>query len=166
MKTQNATSPVSARSLSRGAIIAAIYAALTLLLAPISYGQIQLRVAEALTLLPIVLPEAVPALTIGCLLANVMGGCTILDIVFGTLATFLAAVLTRRLRAHPGAAMLMPVLLNGVIVGAVVHVAYSPVIPLPLCMLCVAVGEAASCCLLGPVVLRAMERIPQKLLHS
>lgn len=164
MKTQNATSSVSARTLSRGAIIAAIYAALTLLLAPISYGQ--LRVAEALTLLPIVLPEAVPALTIGCLLANVMGGCTILDIVFGTLATFLAAVLTRRLRAHPVAAMLMPVLLNGVIVGAVVHVAYSPVIPLPLCMLCVAVGEAASCCLLGPVVLRAMERIPQKLLHS
>lgn len=166
MKTKNATSSVSARTLSRGAIIAAIYAALTLLLAPISYGQIQLRVAEALTLLPIVLPEAVPALTIGCLLANVMGGCTILDIVFGTLATFLAAVLTRRLRAHPVAAMLMPVLINGVIVGAVVHAAYSPVIPLSLCMLCVAVGEAASCCLLGPVVLRAMDRIPQKLLHS
>lgn len=166
MKTSNATSPISAKTLSRGAIIAAIYAALTLLLAPISYGQIQLRVSEALTLLPIVLPEAVPALTIGCLLANVLGGCTILDIVFGTLATFLAAVLTRRLRAHPVAAMLMPVVFNGVIVGTVVHAAYSPTVPLALCMLCVAAGEAASCCVLGPMVLRAMERIPQKLLHS
>lgn len=167
MKTSTTTtSPVNAGALSRGAIIAAIYAALTLLLAPISYGQIQLRISEALTLLPIVLPEAVPALAVGCLLANVMGGCTILDIVFGTLATFFAAVLTRRLRAHPVAAMLMPVLFNGVIVGAVVHVAYSPAIPLPLCMLCVAAGEAASCCVLGPVVLRALERIPQKLLHS
>ena len=87
-------------ALARGAIIAALYAATTLLLAPISYGEIQVRLSESLTLLPILLPEAVPALTIGCLLANVLGGCTIFDIVFGTLATLLAAICTRCLRSR------------------------------------------------------------------
>jgi len=152
--------------LARGAIIAALYAAMTLLLAPISYGEIQVRLSEALTLLPVLLPEAVPALTIGCLLANVLGGCTIFDIVFGTLATLLAAVCTRRLRSRLRLASAMPVLFNGVIVGAVVHVAYAPVIPLPLCMLSVALGEAISCMLLGPIVLRAVRRIPSKMLHQ
>jgi len=153
-------------ALARGAIIAALYAAMTLLLAPLSYGEIQVRLSESLTLLPILLPEAVPALAIGCLLANVLGGCTIFDIVFGTLATLLAAVLTRRLRNRLRLASAMPVLFNGVIVGAVVHYAYAPVIPLPLCMLSVALGEAISCMLLGPIVLRAVNRIPSKMLHS
>ena len=153
-------------SLSRAALIAALYAALTLLLAPISYGEIQLRISEALTLLPILLPEAVPALVVGCLLANILGGATIFDIIFGTLATLLAALCTRKLRKNMLAASFMPVLFNGVIVGAVVHFCYAPVIPLPLCMLSVAVGEAISCMLLGPVVLRAVQRIPAKMLHS
>ena len=154
------------RKLTRGAIIAALYAALTLLLAPISYGEMQIRLSEALTLLPVMLPEAVPALAIGCLLANVLGGCTIFDIVFGTLATLLAAICTRCLRSRLRLASAMPVLFNGVIVGAVVHFAYAPVIPLPLCMLSVALGEAISCMLLGPIVLRAVNRIPSKMLHS
>ena len=153
-------------TLTRGAIIAALYAAITLLLAPISYGEVQIRIAESLTLLPILLPEAIPALTIGCLLANVLGGCTIFDIVFGTLATLLAAICTRRLRGHQLLASVMPVLFNGVIVGAVVHYAYAPVIALPLCMLFVALGEAVACMLLGPIVLRAVTRIPSKMLHS
>ena len=164
--TATRSSLSGANVLARGALIAALYAATTLLLAPISYGEIQVRIAESLTLLPILLPEAVPALTIGCLLANVLGGCTIFDIVFGTLATLLAAICTRRLRSHLRLASAMPVLFNGVIVGTVVHYAYAPVIPLPLCMVFVALGEAVSCMLLGPVVLRTAERIPAKMLHS
>ena len=153
-------------TLTRGAIIAALYAAVTLLLAPISYGEVQIRISESLTLLPVLLPEAVPALAVGCLLANILGGATIFDIIFGTLATLLAAVCTRALRNNLRAAAAMPVLFNGVIVGAVVHYCYAPVIALPLCMLFVAAGEAVSCMLLGPVVLRAVERIPSRLLHS
>ena len=153
-------------ALTRAAIIAALYAALTLLLAPMSFGLVQIRVSEAMTLLPILLAEAVPALAVGCLIANVLGGCTILDIVFGTLATLLAAVCTRLLRSKPLPAMLMPVLFNGVIVGAVVHVAYTPSVPLLLCMLSVAAGEAVSCLILGPMLLRAVKRIPSKMLHS
>ena len=156
---------MSTNSLTRGAIIAAIYTALTLLFAPISYGEVQIRIAESLTLLPVLLPEAVPALAVGCLLANVLGGCTIFDIVFGTLATLLAAIAARQLRNRVRLAMLMPVLFNGVIVGAVVHFAYAPVIPLPLCMIFVAAGEAVACCVLGPIVLKMLRRLPGELME-
>ena len=79
--------PQNTRALARGAIIAALYTALTVLLAPLSYGEVQIRFSEAFTLLPILMPEAVPALLVGCLLSNILGGCTIFDIVFGSLAT-------------------------------------------------------------------------------
>ena len=160
----NRSESMGTGSLSRAAVIAALYAALTLLLAPISYGEVQVRLAEALTLLPILLPEAVPALTIGCLLANILGGCPIFDIVFGTLATLLAAVCTRLLRKKPRIAMLMPVLFNAAIVGAVVHYAYAPMIALPLCMLFVGAGEAVACLILGPLLLRVLSKLPSRLL--
>ena len=158
MKTQTQAT----RRLARGAVIAALYTALTLLLAPISYGQLQVRLSEALTLLPILLPEAVPALAIGCLLSNILGGCTIFDIVFGTLATLLAALCTRRLRGKFWLAAAMPVVFNGVIVGAVVHYCYSPAFPLPLCMLTVAIGEAIACMIVGPLLIGALRRIPRR----
>ena len=152
------------RTLVRAALIAALYTVLTLLLQPLSYGEVQIRFSEALTLLPILLPEAVPALAVGCLLANILGGCTIFDIVFGTLATLLAALCTRRLRDRFWLAALMPVLFNGVIVGAVVHYCYAPVFPLPLSMLSVAAGEAVACLIVGPLLVRVMQRIPQELM--
>lgn len=156
---------MSTRMLARGAIIAALYTALTLLLAPLSYGEVQIRFSEAFTLLPVLLPEAIPALAIGCLLSNILGGCTIFDIAFGTLATLLAALCTRRLRCNIWLAAAMPVLFNGVIVGAVVHFCYAPVIPLPLCMLSVAAGEAVACFIVGPLLIRLMRRIPGALLQ-
>ena len=152
------------RVLARGAIIAALYTVLTLLLAPLSYGEVQIRFSEAMTLLPILMPEAVPALAIGCLLSNILGGCTIFDIVFGTLATLLAALCTRKLRDRFWLAALMPVLFNGVIVGAVVHYCYAPIFPLPLSMLSVAAGEAVACLIVGPLLIRVMKRIPQELM--
>lgn len=155
---------MTTRTLARGAVIAALYTALTLLLAPLSYGEVQIRFSEAFTLLPVLLPEAVPALAVGCLLSNILGGCTIFDIVFGTLATLLAALCTRRLRNNLYLAAAMPVLFNGVIVGAVVHYCYAPVIPLPLCMLSVAAGEAVACLIVGPLLIRLLRRLPKGLL--
>lgn len=154
------------KTLARGAIIAALYTVLTLMLQPLSYGEVQIRLSEALTLLPILLPEAVPALAVGCLLSNVLGGCMIFDIVFGTLATLLAAICTRRLRSRFWLAALMPVLFNGVIVGAVVHYCYAPMVALPLCMLSVAAGEAVACLIVGPVLLRVLRRVPAGLLGA
>ena len=150
------------RTLTRAAVIAALYAALTLLLAPISYGAMQVRVSEGLTLLPMLFPEAAPALFVGCLLANLLGGSALPDIVLGSLTTLAAALLTRRLRGHRLLAALPPVVLNGLVVGALVHLLYTPEIPMALCMLYVAVGEAIACYVVGFLVLAAVKRVPER----
>ena len=154
------------RSLARGAVIAALYAALTLILAPISYGALQVRVSEALTLLPLLMPEAIPGVTIGCLLANILGGSALPDILFGTLATGCAAIATYSFRRNFWLAASMPVLANGIVVGAVVHFCYTPEINLFLCMLSVAVGEAIACYLLGWLLVRALRRLPTSVLDD
>ncbi len=113
------------RRLTQGAVIAAAYAALTYAaaLANLAYGPVQFRFSEALTILPVFTSAAVPGLTIGCLLANIFSGYGMYDMVFGTLATLLAAIgthLVRRIRFRgvPVLAPLPPILLNAVIVGA------------------------------------------------
>ena len=110
---------ITTKQLVRGAVIAALYAALTLVLQPVSFSGLQFRVSEVLTVLPFIMPEAVPGLTIGCLLANWLGGSTIFDIIFGTLATFLAATVTSKIK-HMWLAPLPAVIFNGAIVGLVV----------------------------------------------
>lgn len=110
--------------LAQGAVIAAIYTVLTLLAAALNlaYGPIQFRFSEALTILPIFTPAAVPGLAIGCLLSNIWSGYGAVDMIFGTLATLLAAIGTRmarniRFKNIPFLAPLPPVLINAVIVG-------------------------------------------------
>jgi Predicted membrane protein len=114
----------SVQFLTQSAMIAAIYAVLTLLAAAVNlaYGPIQFRFSEALTILPIFTPAAIPGLTLGCLISNIWSGYGVADMVFGTLATLLAAVVTRMLRNIryknvPWLAPLPPVLFNAVIVG-------------------------------------------------
>jgi uncharacterized membrane protein len=115
----------SVRNLAMGAIIAALYAILTLLAAMwgLAYGPVQFRFSEALTILPIFTSAAIPGLTVGCFLSNIFSGYGAADMVFGTLATFLAAVgtrLVRNVRFHnvPVLAPLPPILVNAVVVGA------------------------------------------------
>ena len=108
-------------SFVRGAAVAAIYAALTLALAPISYGAVQVRVSEALTVLPFFMPRsAVPGLFLGCFLANFLGGAGIWDVVFGSAATLIAAMLTARCRSRM-LSPLAPVLVNAVVVGCLLY---------------------------------------------
>ena len=149
------------RFLLRAAVIAALYAAITLLLAPISYGPLQFRVSEALTLLPILTPAAVPGLTIGCLVANLVGSSTPWDMVFGTLATLAAALLTRRFRGRPLLAAAPPVLVNAVVVGLVIALVNG--LPLWLTMTEVGVGELGVCYLLGLPLYYALRRLPGNL---
>ena len=144
------------RTLTKSAMIAALYCALTLLLHPISYGSVQLRAAEALTLLPVLTPAAVPGLAVGCLLANLLGGCSIIDIIFGSLTTLAAAALTRRLRAHPVLAALPPVLLNALVVGSILSATAR--LPLLVTILWIGLGEMAACLLLGLPLLWALNR--------
>jgi len=155
----------STKALTRAAMIAAIYCVLTLMFQPISYGPVQFRISEALTLLPMLTANAVPGLFIGCLLANLLGGAMWYDVVFGSVATLLAAICTRRLRSIPAAAAAMPVLFNGVIVGPVVYFAYSkaPGGAFSLFLLLkdigsVAFGEAVVCFVLGLAMVGAITR--------
>lgn len=105
------------RGALRGAVIAAIYVALCAGLPWISYGMIQFRVAEALTVLPILYVEAIPGLYVGCLLANIIGGFGVWDIFGGSFVTLLAALVTYRFRAS-FVAYLSPVVLNSLLVSA------------------------------------------------
>jgi uncharacterized membrane protein len=109
--------------ITTAAIIAAIYAALTYLGAVfgLSYGPIQLRFSEALTILPVFTPAAIPGLTVGCFIANI-GSFNLLDMVFGTLATLIAAILTRmfkdiKFKGLPLLSLFPPVIVNAIIIG-------------------------------------------------
>ena len=143
---------LSTRSLCVSAVIAALYAALTILLAPISYGSIQCRISEAMTLLPMVLPQAIPGLFVGCLIANLYTG-MLTDIIFGSLTTLLAAIGTYLLRKKPILAAACPVIANGVIVGLVLSLSFK--LPVALTMAEVAIGESIAV-LIGFALLRAL----------
>ena len=153
---------LTTRSVCLSAMIAALYAALTILLAPISYGSIQCRVSEAMTLLPILLPQAIPGLAVGCLVANLLSPVAVWDVLFGTLATLIAAVGTYALRRKPLLAALCPVVANGIIVGAMLSVFYA--LPLWLTMAEVAVGEVAAVGL-GLLLLPALRRLELSRVH-
>ena len=148
------------RNLCASAIIAALYTALTIALAPISYGNIQCRLSEAMTLLPIIMPSSIPGLFVGCLLSNLLAPIpSPIDIVFGSLTTLAAAIATYQLRGKPVWAAMPPVLFNGIVVGAIVHSLYAPSVPLLLCMAEVAAGQAVAVFVLGFLLLTALKRI-------
>lgn len=152
------------RDLTLAAVIAAVYAVLTLTLPIPQYGGVQLRVAEALTVLPFLFPAAIPGLAVGCFLANVLGSPFVLDWVFGTLATLLSALCTARLRFRH-LAPLPPVICNALIVGA--EIAYFSTLEgaafLPafvLNALSVGLGELIACYGLGLLLLSVLPRTP------
>ena len=149
----------SAKNVCFAGMIAALYAALTLLLQAVSFGPVQFRVAEALTVLPELFPQAVPGLTLGCLIANLVGSGSVWDVVFGTLATLFAALLTRRLRSRDWLAALPPVILNAVIVGVVLSLTLGDTLLLPT-MGTIALGEAVVVYALGLPLLLALRRVP------
>lgn len=149
------------RYLTQAALIAAIYVVLTLLihLFGLDSGAIQLRLSEALTVLPFFTSAAVPGLTVGCLLANLFVGGAPWDIVFGTLATLLGALGTRALRrASPYLASIPPIVSNTLIVPWVIRLVYGDATPVPFLMLTVGIGEVLSAGVCGTVLLLALKR--------
>ena len=132
--------------LTRAGLIAALYAALCLVLQPISYGPLQFRAAEALTVLPIFFPEAVPGLFVGCLIANIMSPVGLVDVIGGSLVTLAAAYLTRVLR-RSFLAYLSPIVLNGFLVSLYLHMFFK--LPYWITVLYIGASEAAVVLLLG-----------------
>lgn len=143
--------------LVQAAMIAAIYVVLTVIFAPFSFGEIQVRIAEALTILPAFTPAAIPGLFVGCIIGNIFGGSILPDIVFGSLATLIGAFFTYLLRKQSKyLAPLPPILSNTVIVPLVLRHAYGINLPIPFLMMTVGIGEVISCGVLGMIVYAAL----------
>ncbi len=152
----------STKKLAVSGVLAAIYVVITLLLRPISYGQIQVRVAEALAMLPVFGTTPVPGLFVGCLIANFLGGANgvnLVDTIFGSLTTLVAACLTYALRRRPLVAGLPPVALNAVVVGLTLH--YTAGLPLLITMLWVGLGQAIAVYGLGLPLMHAIKKLPR-----
>ncbi|HAT98066.1 MAG TPA: transporter [Acidaminococcaceae bacterium] len=134
----------------QGALIAASYVALTIVFAPLSFMEIQVRISESLTILPVFTAAAVPGLTIGCFLSNILCGAPLPDVIFGSLATLVGAVGTRLLRNRsPVLAVLPPIISNMLVIPFVLHYAYGVPLPIPLLMVAIGIGETISCGALG-----------------
>ena len=165
----------STRQIATAAIIAALYTVMSLLssILGLTYGPIQCRFSEALTVLPFFLPEAVPGLFVGCLVTNLMSTVGPLDIIFGSMATLLAALWTAKMPnkwlgprlKNRYLAPLPPVICNAVIIGAMIawyEGGFSAQFPALFAYnaLTVGIGEAIACCVLGLLLLEVMPRIP------
>lgn len=140
------------------AVIAAIYATLTLLLAPFSYGFMQIRVSEALTVLPFFTPAAIPGLFIGCLVSNILSPYGVLDMVLGSGATLIAAAGSYLLRSKPLLVPMPPVIANAIIIGCMLYYAYGVPVNLFVIMGWIALGELIACYLIGYPLLRYLRK--------
>ena len=148
------------RYLVHAASIAAVYAVLTIAFAPFSYGQIQVRFAEALTILPFFTSAAIPGLFVGCIVANFFGPGGIPDVVFGSAATLIAAYISYKMPAK-WLVPLPPVIANGLIIGYLLHYLYQ--LPLLITIGWVALGELISCYFIGYPLLLILEKYRDKI---
>lgn len=147
--------------IARGGLIAALYVALTYLAATLglSSGVIQFRLSEALCVLPIFLPEAIPALAVGCLLANLLTGCLIWDVIFGALATLIGAVGAYLLRRFPAWIASIPtVLANAIIVPFILIFTYKVEGTYLFFMLTVGAGEIVCASLFGSILAHTVKK--------
>ena len=141
--------------LTQAAVIAALYVVLTLLCNALGLANhsIQVRFSEALTILPVFTPAAIPGLYVGCLLSNILTGCIPWDILLGPIATLLGALGTYFLgRKYKWTASLPPILSNTIIIPLILSYAYRFEGSLFFFMLTVGIGEIISCGVLGTIL--------------
>lgn len=145
--------------LTQAAIIAAIYTTLVVIFAPMSFGPIQMRVAEALTILPFFTPAAIPGVTIGCFLGGLFTGADVLDLIFGSMATLIGAFLSYGLRKNKFLVPIPPILCNAIIIPWVLRYAYDIPDAIPFMMATVAIGQIGSVGILGLLLLFSLNRV-------
>ncbi|MEO1816648.1 MAG: QueT transporter family protein [Acetobacterium sp.] len=153
---------ISVLFVTQAAVIAAMYVVLTFVSSSmgLASGEIQIRLSEMLVILPAFTPAAIPGLFLGCLLSNLLTGCTVIDIVFGSLATLIAAVLSYQLRNHkyPLLVTVPPVVANMIVVPFILKFSYGVPLPIPVMMATVGIGEVISCVVLGSVLYFALDK--------
>ena len=155
--------------LTQGAAIAAIYVVLCQIFAPISFRDVQVRIAEGLTILPFFTSAAIPGLFVGCVLGNLLGGAIPVDIIFGSLATLIGALGTWAIgrwirRKHPASHRMKfllpvpPILANALIIPFILYYGYGITVPIPIQIATVGAGEILSCGVIGMIILFALEK--------
>ena len=151
--------------ITNAAIIAAVYIVLTLITNALGLanGAIQVRFSEALCVLPMFTPAAIPGLFIGCFLSNIFTGCVIWDVIFGSLATLIGAVFTYNLRKYRRLALLPPIISNTVIIPLVLKFAYGFPAGLWYFIITVLVGEIISCGVLGTLLYRYLKKYKKQI---
>ena len=147
----------------QAAVIAALYVVLTYVFSAFASGVIQVRVSEALTVLPAFTPAAIPGLVIGCLLSNTLTGCVLLDIIFGSVATLIGALGSYALRRHTWLVPIPPIVSNMIIVPFVLRFAYGATDAFPFMIATVGAGEIISCYLLGMLLYGALKKMNHSL---
>ena len=153
------------RNIAVGAVIAALYVVLTYLanMLGLASGVIQVRLSEILTVMPVLTFSAVPGLFVGCLIANVLTGCALWDVVFGSIATLLGAIGTYLLRKYKFLAVLPPILANAIVVPLVLLFVYNLDGTYFYFFVTVGIGEVISCGVFGTILLKSLEKSRFKL---
>lgn len=161
---------IKTEKLTQIALIAAVYTALTIMFAPIGFGVVQFRISEALTMLAIFSPYSAVAVTLGCFVSNLIGmfmGVTVIwDVIFGTLATAIAALLSYmfrnvRIKNLPVLSALMPVIFNALIIGIMLSFVFSDNNSMSIMLMnifSVGIGEFVVCFLFGIPLAMVLEK--------
>jgi len=145
--------------LTKAAVVASIYTVLTFISAifGLSSGVIQVRISEVLTILPFFMPEAIPGLFVGCIIANTLTGCALWDIIFGSIATLIGAYFTSKLK-NRWLLPLPPILSNAIIVPFVLQQVYGAPESWWFISVTVAAGEIISCGFLGQILYSIIDK--------
>lgn len=148
------------KDLTRNAIFTGIYITLCIIFQPISYGEVQVRIAEALCILAIFDKYAVYSITLGCLISNIIGGGIILDVVFGSFATFIGLFAIRFIKVNNFFVKMLPsILSNSIIIPLVLRYGYGlNNMPLYISAVFIALGEIISIYIIGYVLYRTLIR--------
>lgn len=154
--------------ITQAAVIAALYVVLTLVFAPIAFGTsgIDLRISECLTILPMFTPAAIPGLFVGCIIANILGGAVIWDVIFGSIATLIGAAVAYLLRHNRWLVPIPTIAANTIIVPLVLRFAYGVNLPMIALFATVFVGEVLGCYVLGEILASALLPIRRKVFSA
>ncbi|MDD4765605.1 MAG: QueT transporter family protein [Atribacterota bacterium] len=140
----------------RISLIAAIYVTINIIFAPISFGPFQIRIAEALTVLPFIDPAAIGGLFLGCILSNIWGGLGIIDVIGGSFFTLLAAIITYN-TTKPFLAPVPPIIINALGISLYLHLLFE--IPYWLTVAYITIGQTIACFIIGyPLLLILIKR--------
>ena len=150
---------MSVKFITQAAVIAAIYVVLVVIFNYISFGPVQFRIAEALTILPYFTPAAIPGLFVGCIIANILGGAIVWDVVFGSIATLIGAIGTYALRKNKWLAPLPPIIANTLIVPFVLRYAYGSEGIFAMFFVTIGASEFIVCGVIGMLLLFALNPV-------